>query len=437
MIKAIQNLPKELFKAIEIAGKYGDEAGAFTFLVGGYVRDSILGRENLDIDIVIEGDGIKLAQKVRNDLDANIIEHKRFGTATIEFPRPKKRGEAAKFKIDFASARSENYLEPAALPVVSLATIREDLFRRDFTINALAIQINRDNFGKIIDYFGGQEDLKNGIIRALHNLSFLDDPTRILRAIRFQQRLNFKIEKNTLFLLKKAIKFNIFSRLEKQRLRDELILLFKEKNPEDCIRIMNKICGLAFIYPKLKFDRKMINLLRKSQKEIEYFKNSFPAKRNLDAWLIFFMAFLQSLNPKQAKDLCDRYVFQNGITKRILSYFLLRKNIFRQLQNPKISKADIYRLLEPVSYEVIILLMSSTRKMIIKEKIANFLAIHNGIKLNVTGGDLQDLGLKPGPYFKSILTKVLRKKIEGGLTNREEELVFLKKVVKKYGRINT
>lgn len=433
MIKGLKRLPKELYQSIKVIGKLAERNGYPAFLVGGYVRDLLLRVDNFDIDIVVEKNAIALAKKARKHLDADIVVHKRFGTATLSFPRPKKRGQAAPFKIDFATARSENYEEPAALPKVSFASIREDLFRRDFTINAMAIKINKSGFGKLIDYFGGKDDLKQGLIRTLHNLSFLDDPTRILRAIRFEQRYGFKIEPLARALIKRALKFNIFSRLNKERIKDEIVLIFKELRPEKYVQRLNKLCGLKFICPKLKIDANTIKLMRNLRSEIRNFEKEFPLKRALDKWIVYFMVFIEKLKLRDAVILVNGFGFRRGESKRILSYFSLRNKMLSMLKSSKIKQSSIFKFLEPLSYEVIITLLASARDKKVKRKIKNFLSIHNGIRLSVTGSDLKNLGLKPGPYFKNILNNVLYKKIDGGLSTREEELQYLKKVAKRYG----
>ncbi len=158
-------------------------------MVGGFVRDLFLGIKNYDLDIVVEGEGIKFARELGKDLGGRVRSHEKFGTAIVIL--------ADGFKIDVATARREFYEYPAAFPKVELSSIKKDLYRRDFTINAMAIQLNQKYFGKLIDFFGGQRDLRKGIVRVLYNLSFVEDPARIIRAIRFEQRYNFKMDRTT------------------------------------------------------------------------------------------------------------------------------------------------------------------------------------------------------------------------------------------------
>ncbi|MGH7207545.1 MAG: hypothetical protein ACREI2_15205, partial [Nitrospiraceae bacterium] len=169
-------LPSRVFQVLEQAGELAEQTSVSAFVVGGFVRDLLLGRPNLDLDLVIEGDGIAYAQALARAAKAELKIHDRFGTAVIVFPDG--------FKLDVATARTEYYEYPAALPTVERSSIRKDLYRRDFTINTLAIRLNASHFGELIDFYGGQRDLKEKTIRVLHSLSFVEDPTRVFRAVR-------------------------------------------------------------------------------------------------------------------------------------------------------------------------------------------------------------------------------------------------------------
>jgi len=201
-------LPNILKKIGEIADKENINA----FVVGGFVRDALLGVDDKDIDIVVEADAIDFAKKFAGKF---IVQHDGFKTAVVEMNG---------YKIDFVTARKERYKKPAALPEITPATIKEDLFRRDFTINAIAISLNKKDFGRIIDYYDGQKDLKAKKIRVMHDKSFIDDPTRIFRAIRFQKRLGFNIEPHTQILMTDAINSGMIQKLKKQRVKKELDL---------------------------------------------------------------------------------------------------------------------------------------------------------------------------------------------------------------------
>jgi tRNA nucleotidyltransferase (CCA-adding enzyme) len=228
------NIPSNVAGILEAAGFVGDSHQVKVFAVGGFVRDLLLGLGSLDIDIVVEGDGLKFAKSLSDKLNGSLIVHEQFGTATIE----------ALYKVDIATARSEHYKSPAVYPDVKPGTIQEDLNRRDFTINAISLSLNENTFKQVVDFFNGIEDLKNGIIRVLHDKSFIDDPTRIFRAVRFEQRYNFKIDAHTRQLIDTAIKAGMLDKLKKQRKDKEITLISKEKNALKMFKRLKAVAGI-------------------------------------------------------------------------------------------------------------------------------------------------------------------------------------------------
>lgn len=217
---------------IKIVGKIADELKIKAYIVGGPVRDKLLGIANYDLDFVVEGDGIKFAEAVNKKLKGKLTTYRAFGTATIEL-----KGK----RIDIVTARKETYKYSAAYPAVRPGAIKDDLFRRDFTINAMAISVNKKNFGKLVDFYKGQKDLKKGVIRVLHDKSFMDDPTRIFRAVRFSVRFGFKIEPHTKKLMKEAVLDGLLGEVNAGRIRKEIELFLKEKNPKKCLDVFSKL----------------------------------------------------------------------------------------------------------------------------------------------------------------------------------------------------
>jgi len=417
MEEYLRKLPKELQEIIYSAQLISERLGYKAYLVGGFVRDLILGVSNLDMDIVVEGDGLKFAEELCAHVKGKLTKHRRFGTATVILPN--------KLKVDLATARKETYAHPAALPTVSPGDVKDDLRRRDFTINAMAISISYADFGKFIDFFNGKNDLLCKRIRVLHNLSFIDDPTRILRAIRFEQRYRLKIEPHTYKLVKDALRRNMLEAVDKQRIRDEIILTLKENEPIKYIKRINKLVGLTFFSPKLKLAKAKSLHLEKAKKEIAWFRTVFPKKRIIDIWLIYLMVILEGLDRARLVYLCKRFAFRMGEEKRIISYRTAFDRADKLLDRKDVTPSKIYKLLEPLSYEVIILIKAATKKSRVKKGIKDFLMIYNGIRIHVTGEDLKNLGIKPGPLFKKILLKLLYAKIDYQFKTKEEELDFL------------
>lgn len=292
-----QKLPVSVFRLIRKIGNLAEDNSFSAYIVGGFVRDLLLDVKNLDLDIVVEGEALDFVKILQGIIDVKIVAHPKFGTATVSLHDG--------FKIDFASARKEEYIHPAALPRVCLSSIREDLFRRDFTINALAIRIGREDFGRLLDMFNGQKDLENGKIRVLHEKSFIDDPTRIIRAIRFEQRYNFKIEPKTFKLIQKALASGLPNRLSRFRLGREFILLLKEEKPLKAVLRFNQLCGLELIHPMIKLD-KSVNLRIKS-----------PGPE--DDWLVYFALLTRRLSEQQMEKLCRDFSLARKDKQRLKS----------------------------------------------------------------------------------------------------------------------
>jgi tRNA nucleotidyltransferase (CCA-adding enzyme) len=238
------------------------------YLVGGVVRDLLLGVPNLDLDFVVEGDAISLAKEFAEAVGGKLTVHLMFNTAAVHLD---------KLKIDFAMARTETYTKPGALPTVKPGTLKTDLFRRDFTINAMAVCLNHEHYGELIDLYGGRDDLKNKLIRVLHEKSFSDDATRIWRAIRYEQRLDFQIEPNTLKLLKRDMV--LLKTVGGYRLRRELELALSEKEPEKILHRAWVLEVLHELHPSLKVDKWLVEKFQEARK-------SAPDKVNPDIYLV-------------------------------------------------------------------------------------------------------------------------------------------------------
>ena len=394
------------------------------YLIGGTVRDLLLGTENLDIDIVIEGNAISFGERLAHELHGTIISHKKFGTCTVTTPEH--------VKIDFATARKETYSKPAALPTVEFAMLKDDLIRRDFTINAMAISLSEHDFGSLIDFFDGLGDLERKSIKALHDKSFIDDPTRILRAIRFEQRLSFSIEAHTANLMRKSIDKEIYKKVEKPRLRDEIILILKEKEPFRIIKRMDGFWALKIIHPYLKLNKDLHNVFAAVDKACLWYQNNSPRKRSIEKWLIYLMVLFEDVSHDGTLYFCNKFEFKRGERLRIMSYRNNGHKVLKTLNaKRKILPSKIYRLLEPLSHEATLLLMAVSRSDIGRGRIMEFFHKYNGMRSAVRGDDLKTLGVKIGPHLSNILEKILYKKLDGILTNKEKELQYAKILAKR------
>jgi len=255
---SLKRLP--VLPVLKDAGVCAEEMSLGAYAVGGLVRDLFLQRETLDVDVVIEGDGIAFASRFSADHGARLLIYERFKTATLVFPDG--------FKIDVATARTETYERPAALPSVMPGSIRDDLFRRDFSINTLAVCLNPHRFGELLDPFQGRDDIWKGSIRILHDRSFVDDPTRIFRAARFEKRFDFKIEDITEALIKDAVSTGLIERLSGYRIASELRLILKEEDPLPAVQRLEELGVLSSVARRREKHKEVGRLLRR-MKEIQ------------------------------------------------------------------------------------------------------------------------------------------------------------------------
>ena len=434
--KMKDQLPPKLFKLIKDIGRQGDKMGMNVFVVGGFIRDIILDKKNFDLDVVIEGDAIKFGRILADKIDAALVVHRKFGTCTLVKDWPKWLGPSLhpdnKFKIDVATARKEVYERPAALPTVEFSSLRDDLYRRDFTINAMAVNVNKDNFGLFVDFFGGIKDLEKGIIRILHDMSFIDDPTRIFRAVRFEQRFGFRIESHTEYLITHAVKKEMFKRTENQRIRDELILMLKEENPEKAVFRMKELHELRFIHPNLVLKRGIRKVFKDLRKNIEWYSSNAVGKRQLDKWLINLMVVLEKLSSGEIEEVLVKFVFTRSASLRLKSYNSKANGIIRKLSfSGKMAPSQVYETLELLSHELILYAMSRTSSVKAKNRIKKFFKEYNGTKLRIKGEDVIKAGVKPGPKFRKLLRLILCQRIDGKLKTKKDELEYLKELLSR------
>lgn len=423
-----KHLPADIHAILRLIGRLAKSVGSEAYIVGGFVRDLFLGVKNFDVDITVEPDGMQFAKVLARELNGKAVLHKRFGTASV-FARWPHKGKEKKhpdiMRIDITTARTEHYEKPAALPQVKFSSIKDDLFRRDFTINAIAASLNPGTFGALIDFFSGYRDITDGIIRVLHDGSFIDDPTRIFRAVRFEQRFNFKIDEHTMGLIKNAVNLKMFEKVEKQRIRDEIIQILKERNPIKALLRMDELHEFRFIHPKIKLTKRVLKILKSVKSSADYFNTISRKKRSIDVWLIYFMALLKELTLKEVQYMCADYVFRKGDRLRILSYREKGDKVRNFLNKPGIlAPSRVYKILEPLSFEVILIVYAEAKNKRARTRIHNFLTKYNSVRLKIKGDDLKQLGIKPGPQFKDILTKTLYAKIDGKIKTKKDEQMF-------------
>ena len=378
-------------------------------------------RDNEDIDIVIEGDGIEFAKQYAKIIGARIHSYAKFGTAVIIFPDG--------FKIDVASARMEYYKFPAALPTVEMSSIKLDLFRRDFTVNTLSIQLNPGRFGLLIDFFSAQKDLKEKTIRVLHNLSFVEDPTRVFRAIRFEQRFGFSIGKLTSGLIENAVKMDFFKRLSGRRVFTEIRQILEEENPLAAIVRMNEYHLLDVIHPSIILNDDMISLFNSVKKVLSWHDLLFLEEPYMK-WAVYFLALIRFCDKETTCEICKRI----EIAPRYSSIFCKErfesdKHILWMERNSPLKNSVVYRKISIFRIELILYMMAATKNEQVKRSISNYFTQLRHIRATIKGKDLKKLGIEPGPIYRKILDAVLDGKLNGRIKNFNDELTFAKDYV--------
>jgi len=417
-----RKLPERVFRILTVVSEIAGKLGFKAYLVGGIVRDILLDIENVDLDIVVEGDGIAFGEELARRVGGRARTHEKFGTAVIVFPDG--------FKVDVATARTEYYEQPAALPQVRQSILRHDLFRRDFTINTMAVSLNRDDFGRLIDFFGGMRDLREGVIRVLHSLSFIEDPTRAFRAVRFKHRFHFEIERNTLSLIKRAVRRGVFRKLSGKRVLTELSLIFAEEHPVPAIEELSSLKLLQFIHPKVVMDEEMRKLLYSVDSVLSWYRLLYREKGVVDPALIYLMGMLERLSVKERSEVANRLSLSGRKKELILSYREEVYHILRELgQKEELPPSRTYLLLKPLPEEVLLFAMAKSQGKMAAAKISRYISELAETRLEITGDDIVSLGVAPGPKVGEILREVLLAKIDGKVRGKNEELAYAKELI--------
>jgi tRNA nucleotidyltransferase (CCA-adding enzyme) len=416
-----ERLSDQVIDILRDIGKVAQQLGYSAYGVGGFVRDLFLYRRNEDIDVVIEGDGIAFAKAYSKQFGTRIHTHKAFGTAVIIF--------ADGFKIDVATARLEYYRSPAALPDVEMSSIKLDLFRRDFTINTLAIQLIPDKFGHLLDFFSAQKDIKDKAIRVLHNLSFVEDPTRVFRALRFEQRFDFTIGKLTANLINNAVRMDFFKRLSGRRVFTEIRLILEEDNPTPAIVRMQDFDLIKVIHPSIVVNKELIDLLNEVKDVIAWHDLLFVEAPCMH-WPVFFMALMRSTDLATSEEICRNLELAPRHAQLVCEgRIAAQEQMLRMEQNMPASNSALYRQLHSFRLELILYMMAATRSKSVKKAISKYYTQLRDTRPAIGGSDLIAMGLKPGPRFRQILETVLDAKLNEQLETREDEIGFVRRLL--------
>ncbi|MBQ6669154.1 MAG: CBS domain-containing protein [Deltaproteobacteria bacterium] len=418
-------LSADRMELLEAIGSVGDEMGVNVLVVGGFVRDLLLRQENFDIDIVVDGDGIAFAERFReHHPECRVRAHAKFHTAVLIFPDDS--------KVDVASARWEYYLSPGALPQVEYASIKNDLYRRDFTINTLAISLNRRDFGELLDFFGGQRDLRDKVIRVLHNLSFVEDPTRIFRAIRLEQRLGFRIGQNSEALLKSAVRAGFIDKVAGIRLLNELIIIFRQGEVVQTLRRMAALDVLRFLHPALTLTQTVIDLFDEVFKVLNWYELLF-LQEPFQRWVVLLLCLTSGLDDKSVGELCERLNVVRAERRCLTECRTELHKVVRQLKwqcgEGKVPlPSQLFEQLRSFPPELLVYGMALLSDGEARQLFSQCIAKWRFVTPELTGHDLKAMGYTPGENFQRILKALLDARLDGWVKNRAEEIDFVKKM---------
>ena len=437
-----QWLPPELLALLRDASQIAHDLGFSLYVVGGFVRDLLLNQPNLDLDLVVEGDAIVLAQALQKKYGGRVHGHTRFGTAKwiireMKDGKEKRIDERGKMKasplsslpsplssLDFSTARTEFYAHPSALPEVETSSIKQDLHRRDFTINTLAICLDPERYGQLLDPFGGEADLQRGLIRVLHNLSFIEDPTRMLRAARFEQRFGFKIEPRTARLVGDAL--GMFARVSGERIRHEFNLIFRESEPEKTLARAQELGALKAILPPLALT--------------DWHARKFSGARECaehPTALTYLGLLAYPSAPSVAREFCHRLRLTNAEVETIMQLLALREEVEPRLTADSLAPSALYQLLQEYSDTALAIFALATDAERAREGVTLFRTRLRAIVPELTGDDLRRMGIRPGPKYREILDRLRDARLDGEIANRAEEEEWVNRSIGPSGSRST
>lgn len=399
---------RPLFEAVQAASEHTGGV----YLVGGTVRDILLGEPGFDVDIAVEGDAVAFARSLGKVLRARVRTHDKFGTAVVSW------GDGE--RLDVVTARSEFYDAPGALPTVEHASIRDDLFRRDFTINAMAASLRGEDFGRLVDPFGGRRDIAARTIRVLHNLSFIDDPTRIFRAVRYESRYGFSMDDRSERLARACVEMGLVHDLSGARVRTELIAILEDAHPGRGILRLGELGAATAIDPALAADADTVALLERLRALASALAPDVPA------WRLGLAALARRLAPDEAYALSERLKIRRRDADAVAAAVGVAPRLARALRGrQEATPAEVVALVEPYPLDVALVALGLEELPALRD----YLASWREVRLAVTGADLADLGLAESPAVGEVLAELRRRKLNGELDGREAEIAAARELI--------
>lgn len=382
------------------------------YVVGGCVRDLSLGRGQLDVDVVAEGEVQSLAAAAASALGGRWVAHREFGTVTLEVDEA---------RVDLAMARAETYARAGALPRVRPASIGEDLARRDFTINALALALCGPERGRLLDPFGGWADLRRGLVRVLHPRSFIDDATRILRAVRYAARLGFRLESGTLALLRRDLSY--LDTISGARVRQELMRLLAEERPETALLPCQELGVLAAVHPALSFDRRLAAAFRTARR-----REGAPLGPELCLSLLG-----TRLSPDEASAVAHRLAL-SARERRALEGAADLGGAIAELGQPRLRPSEAVARLEAYPEASLRAWALMAVSPAARRRLRFYLERWRYVKPSLDGRAVQRLGITRGPLVGEAMRMLRKARLDGWVRSRDEEVAAVRRLLRTRGR---
>jgi tRNA nucleotidyltransferase (CCA-adding enzyme) len=406
-------LSGDLRRILGVAAQVADESAVRVYAVGGFVRDLLLGVKNDDLDLTVEGEGPAFARHLAAALGGTSKGPSAFGTAVVLCGHG--------HKIDVATARRERYMHPAALPTVEPGTIYDDLLRRDFSINTLAFALNGPEAFLLLDWFGGRADLTAGIIRVLHNRSFRDDPTRMFRAIRLEQRFGFALHLHTLRLLHRAVEKRWTEQLSGVRLWRELRFVLEGDSPANSLKRLDEVGLLPQIDPELSVPPVRHDILaRVTAARLELAEIAPETIEH--PWLAYWAALVQELSPASIRRACRRLSLSDRMAADLIGALAALEEACQRLRHDDVLRPSaVVAALRPLSVELLPLLLGWCDARQVHKSVRQYLTTWRHIRPSLTGNDLKQLGVPQGPHIGQLLARVLAAKLDDETLTREAE----------------
>jgi tRNA nucleotidyltransferase (CCA-adding enzyme) len=415
-----ERLKKEQIVLLDSIAKMASIHNVSVYVVGGFVRDLLLNIENLDLDLVVEGDGISFSNDLAEKFFGSTKSHHEFGTSKLTLQDDS--------HVDVATARTEHYSHSAALPKIKPSSIKLDLARRDFTVNSMAIKLDKQGMFFLIDIFGGENDLKKGFIRVLHDLSFIDDPSRIFRAVRFEQRFNFRIDDETRDLMLSAIESKLIDQLSGQRVINEIKLILNEYDPKKCVDRMRELYLFQTFSPEISSHDFNWSVIEKIDSALIWLETTISISERPKKWRVYFLGLFITMKGVAF----EKSVKRLHLSVKISNWIRLDRKFFDEAkryldEERELKPSQVYDIFSKLSSEAVVLLLAAC----FSERVCSYTELYFNqycelAKIKLTGDDLMKMGMQPGPAFNNIFKALRDARINGQVVSRNEEVIFVR-----------